>query len=142
MKLKTFVNSFLVFLFGFFLLNVQAEAKGIKSVAVAKVATKAKSIWTPDNKKGLNSVDNAYAHWNKHKTDFPKIENSVQYVKSAKQFINNPPKNALIKLRGNGDKVVYEKVTNTFGVANAQGIPRTFFKPTDKMKYFIKQIKK
>jgi filamentous hemagglutinin len=51
-------------------------------------------------------------------------------VKSTKAFLDSPPPGSLTKvLPSNGDKLVYHPPSNTFGVMNAAGEPKTMFKP-------------
>jgi filamentous hemagglutinin len=44
-----------------------------------------------------------------------------------------------MKMRANGDILKYNPGTNTFGVMNSSGIPRTLFKPTDGLNYWLRQ---
>lgn len=48
--------------------------------------------------------------------------------------MHNSPTGTLIKIRANGDFLKYRPGTNTFGVMDASGIPRTMFRPADGMK--------
>jgi hypothetical protein len=84
------------------------------------------SLWT--STKSKSSVENAFSHWEKHKSEFPEFLNSKQYVEGAKNFLNNPPTGALTKTQG-GNTLIYETATNTFGVRTANGTPRTLFRP-------------
>ena len=72
-------------------------------------------------------------HWNDHKNDFPEFNNALEYVNAAQDFINNPPKTALTKIRANGDKVVYDPVSEIFAVGAKDGSPRTMYKPDPKI---------
>jgi filamentous hemagglutinin len=65
----------------------------------------------------------------KHRRDFPNFNNSLQYAKEAKKFLDNPPAGALVKLRRNGDKIVWDPGSNIFAVADRTGTPKTMFKP-------------
>ncbi|HZR34508.1 MAG TPA: RHS repeat-associated core domain-containing protein, partial [Nevskia sp.] len=94
-------------------------------------------IWT--SPRNLSSVENAFLHWKKHAQDFPNCPNAKTYVEQAKNFLDNPPVGALTKIRPNGDILVYDPATNTFVAANASGVPRTMFKPTDGMSYWGRQ---
>nr|WP_254921196.1 hypothetical protein [Photorhabdus luminescens] len=89
--------------------------------------TKETQIWTETKKK--EPVANAYGHWDKHKSEFPEYQNSKQYVESTHNFIKNPPKGTLIKIRANGDTLYYNSETNIFAVKNVDGVPKTMFKP-------------
>jgi RHS repeat-associated protein len=85
-------------------------------------------IWS--NTSSKTSIENAFMHWNKHKSEFPELKNSKQYVEMAKNMFNNP--NSLSKTRINGDIIHYHKETNTFSVYTKDGIPKTMFKPDPK----------
>ena len=60
-------------------------------------------------------------------------KNAVDYAKQAQQFLRNPPKGTLSRTRANGDIVRYHPKTNTFGVMDKTGAPRTMFKPDRKV---------
>ncbi|EAA2596693.1 filamentous hemagglutinin [Salmonella enterica subsp. enterica] len=94
-------------------------------------------IWTETKK--TDPVSNAYGHWDKHKSEFPEYQNSKQYVDAAHDFVNTPPKGTLIKERANGDTMYYNPATNTFAVKNADGTPKTMFKPQNGLEYWEKQ---
>ncbi|OCG21472.1 hypothetical protein A9G22_09630 [Gilliamella sp. App2-1] len=84
-------------------------------------------IWTETSKK--QPVTNAYDHWDKHKHEFPEFQNSKQYVDATHNFVNNPPLGTLKIIRKNGDTVLYNPQSNIFAVKNADGTPKTMFKP-------------
>lgn len=89
---------------------------------------KSSKLWS--STKDLNSTENAFEHWNKHWSDFPDINNSIEYVDFAKNFLNNPPAWTLSKVRTwNNDIIFYNESSNIFGVKTADWIPRTVFKP-------------
>ncbi|MCD9189195.1 MAG: hypothetical protein LUM44_22455 [Pyrinomonadaceae bacterium] len=82
--------------------------------------------WTSTNSK--TSVENAFSHWKNHKAEFPELNNAKEYAETAKEFIDSPPTGALTKTRANGDVLVYDAATNTFGVGRG-GAPATMFRP-------------
>jgi hypothetical protein len=82
-------------------------------------------IWT--RTKERDSINNAYKHWKKHGNDFPDVTNSKQFVEKAYSFFNKT--GTLFRTRPNGDILFYDKVTNTLGVFNKNGLPRTIYKP-------------
>ncbi|WP_239352907.1 hypothetical protein [Snodgrassella communis] len=84
-------------------------------------------IWTETHRKA--PVSNAYGHWDKHKNEFPEFQNSKQYVDATHNFVRNPPEGTLTKIRNNGDTLYYNPSTNIFAIKNADGTPRTMFKP-------------
>ncbi|KAA0992038.1 hypothetical protein [Dyadobacter aurulentus] len=102
-----------------------------------KAAKGGTSLWTSTSK--LSSVKNAFGHWKKHGAEFPEFLNAKQYVEGAKNFMHNSPAGTLMKTRANGDILKYHPGTNTFGVIDASGVPRTMFRPTDGMKYWLGQ---
>lgn len=69
------------------------------------------------------------SHFNKHGSEFPHLNNSLEYVAEAQGFLRNPSASTLTKVRGNGDIVRYDPVTDAFGVMDSSGAPRTFFRP-------------
>ena len=87
----------------------------------------ASSIWT--SKSNKSGVENAYGHWKKHRSDFPEYINSKQYVEGARKFLNSPPPGTMKKIRANGDVILYNPKTNTFGIKTSDGTPKTMFKP-------------
>lgn len=128
---------YLISLMLFFVANTNAansDFLGVREVVAAKTST---SIWSSTSK--LSSVKNAFGHWKKHAAEFPEFVNAKQYVEGAKNFLNNSPAGTLMKTRANGDILKYHPGTNTFGVMDATGVPRTMFRPTDGMKYWLGQ---
>lgn len=99
---------------------------GLKNVAQGGGSV-FRSIWTATKNK--TGVQNALGHFNKHKGEFPEFLNAKQYVEGAKKFLNNPPKGTLTKTRPNGDTLRYNPNSNTFGILDKFGTPRTLFKP-------------
>jgi filamentous hemagglutinin len=83
-------------------------------------------MWTATKTK--SPAQNALRHFKDHGGDFG-AKNALDYVRQAHRFLLNPPAGTLTRIRGNGDIVRYNPVTNTFGVLAPQGVPRTFFKP-------------
>jgi hypothetical protein len=101
------------------------------------VATKKGPIWS--STKNKSAVENAFGHWKKHKSEFPELQNSKQYVEKSKDFLTNPPKGTLTKTNSRGDTLRYDPNSNTFGVLSKDGVPRTMFRPKDGMGYWNKQ---
>ena len=89
-------------------------------------AVKARAIWTSNKKH--TSVQNAFKHFNDHGGDFS-AENAVDYIRKAREFLHNPPAGVLTKIRDTGDVVRFDPVTETFGVMDKHGVPRTFYVP-------------
>jgi RHS repeat-associated protein len=86
-----------------------------------------KPLWT--STKTQTRAQNAYRHYSDHGADFPDAQNAKQYVEKAREFLQQPPSGTLTKVRANGDVLRYHPSSNTFGVMDKGGAPRTFFKP-------------
>jgi pyocin large subunit-like protein len=89
-----------------------------------------------DATKRISSIRNAYQHFLKHGKEFG-LQNAKQYVEATKKFLTNSPAGTLTKVTSNGDILKYHEATNTFGVKNANGLPRTMFKPKDGLMYWL-----
>jgi RHS repeat-associated protein len=83
-------------------------------------------IWTATKSK--SAAQNAFRHFKDHGADFG-ARNAVEFVEQAQQFLRSPPPGTLTRVRPNGDVVRYNPGTDTFGVMDASGAPRTLFKP-------------
>ncbi|WP_083565982.1 hemagglutinin repeat-containing protein [Kosakonia radicincitans] len=103
------------------------EENGRSNDAQTSGKDKDTQIWTETKKD--DPVSNAYGHWDKHKAEFPELQNAKQYVDATHDFVNNPPEGTLSKVRPNGDTVFYNPKTNTFAVKTADGVPKTMFRP-------------
>jgi hypothetical protein len=114
-----------------------AEKILAREVVEEAAKTGSTQLWTSTSK--MSSVKNAFWHWKKHGAEFPEFLNAKQYVEGAKNFMHNSPAGTLMKTRANGDILKYHPGTNTFGVMDATGVPRTMFRPTDGMKYWLGQ---
>jgi hypothetical protein len=84
-------------------------------------------LWTAT--KTRTGPQNAYQHFADHGPDFPDIQNSLEYVVKAQNFLRTPPGGTLTRVRTNGDVVRWHRGSNTFGVMDSSGAPRTFFRP-------------
>jgi len=84
------------------------------------------SLWT--STRTGTSVSNAFRHFKDHGADFG-ARNAVDYTKQAQAFLRSPPSGTLSRVRSNGDVVRYNPGSNTFGVMDSAGAPRTFFRP-------------
>jgi pyocin large subunit-like protein len=62
-----------------------------------------------------------------------------EFVTKAHAFVTRPPAGAERIERSNGDVLIYDANSNTFAVANADGLPKTMFKPEDGADYWKKQ---
>jgi filamentous hemagglutinin len=93
-------------------------------------------MWTATWNK--TPAQNAFKHFQDHGADFGAI-NALDYVRKAQDFLWNPPGGTLTKIRTNGDVLRYNPFTNTFGIMDANGTPRTFYKPTAGIRYWNRQ---
>jgi filamentous hemagglutinin len=98
--------------------------------------SEAAPIWSAT--KNLSAEENAAAHAAKHAGEFPELAPG-EYTSAARKFVSDPPSGALTKVRPNGDTLIYDPATNTFGVRAANGAPRTMFRPTDGVNYWNRQ---
>ncbi|CAM3706940.1 hypothetical protein NORO109296_03975 [Nocardiopsis rhodophaea] len=85
------------------------------------------SIWSSTRRK--TSVQNALGHWNKHKSEFPGLNNAKQYVEAANRFLRSGDPNVLTRTRANDDVLRFNPTTDEFGVMDPSGVSRTYFKP-------------
>ena len=113
----------------------RAVAEGIESGGFC-AAKDVAPIWSATRNK--SAVENAYGHWQKHAAEFPELINSKQYVDTARSLVAHPPGDALTKARG-AEMLIYDPVTNTFLVRNADGAPKTMFRPADGINYWNRQ---
>lgn len=115
---------------------LKLEAKGLADIGTKNVSELfsksgieiAKPIWS--STKNRISVQNAFLHWQQHHGEFAELFNAKQYVEATRRFINTPQIGTLNKIRANGDMIFYDPKTNIFAIRNAQGLPRTMYKPT------------
>ena len=70
--------------------------------------------------------------WTKHGKEFPEYQNAKQYAEATHTFVNNPPAGTLTTTRKNGDTIYYNQSSNTFAIKNADGVPKTMFRPHPK----------
>jgi len=63
--------------------------------AVDRLVPKKGPLWS--STKNKSSVENAFGHFKKHKSEFPEFQNAKQYAEGTKKFLNDPPKGTLTK---------------------------------------------
>ena len=95
-----------------------------------------KPMWSSNSK--YSAQENAAYHFDRNGKDFG-AEDVDAFVRKAHAFVNDPPRDALIMSRANGDRLIYDPQSNTFAVATKDGAPRTMFKPDDGLAYWEKQ---
>ncbi len=106
----------------------------LKEASATRKGIKAKQIWTSTKRK--NPVQNAFGHWKDHGHEFPELLNSKQYVEHTHNFFSGSRDQLLTKIRPNGEVLLYDVQTNTFGVFTPDGVPKTMFKPTEGIIYW------
>ncbi len=94
-----------------------AVASENASGIATRIGRPSKPIWSKTKK--FTSVENALNHWKDHGKEFPGIQNSKQYVENAWKFRDRT--DVLIKVRTNGERVLYDHPNNTFGVFTKTG---------------------
>ena len=102
-------------------------ATGVAANTVTTSEWISSPLWTAG--KTDSAPANALRHFNDHGADFPGLNNSLEYVADAQSFLRSPPSGTLTRLRTNGDVVRYNPGSNTFGVMDSSGAPRTYFRP-------------
>ncbi|MDR5760872.1 RHS repeat-associated core domain-containing protein [Caballeronia sp. LZ035] len=96
------------------------------------------SCWSSTKKK--SPAENAFGHWQKHRAEFPELQNAKQYLEAAHELIQNPPAGTLMKMRiGTGDRLFYNPSDNTFVSSLADGTPKTMFRPAGGINYWNNQ---
>lgn len=61
------------------------------------------------------------------------------FVSKAHDFVSSPPSGVEKIAKSNGDVLFYDAKSNTFAVANKDGLPKTMFKPRDGADYWAEQ---
>jgi pyocin large subunit-like protein len=61
------------------------------------------------------------------------------YLAQVEAFTRRPPADVERVTRPTGDVLLYQASTNTFAVVDAEGVPRTMFKPDDGPAYWAEQ---
>lgn len=84
-------------------------------------------LWT--STKSKSPAENAQSHWRDHGSDFPNLNNALEYAASAHSFLKDPPTGTLTVVRSNGDIVRYHPDSELFGVMTGDVVPKTFFVP-------------
>lgn len=64
---------------------------------------------------------------------------AADYLTKANAFIGSPPAGTETVKRPNGDTLYYQASTNTFAVADRNGVLRTMFKPDNGAAYWTEQ---
>jgi pyocin large subunit-like protein len=100
------------------------------------VAQTASIVWSHGRD---GAARNAEEHWEKHGAEFPEFRTALEYERGALAFVTSPPPGTLTKRNDRGDTLFYDPASNTFAVRDAQGEPRTFFRPNNGRAYWDRQ---
>lgn len=92
-------------------------------------------------RRSLSSVANVVQHARSHMQEFS-ITDIEAYRIAARDFVSDPPLTAETFTRDNGEVMIYDLKTNTFGVRTFDGAPATMFKPRDGLAYWVMQLRK
>jgi hypothetical protein len=69
------------------------------------------------------------SHFKKHGSEFGFISED-EYLAGAQKFVSTEGnEGVLTKVRNNGDRIIYNPITNEFAVVSDNGVIRTYFKP-------------
>lgn len=110
---------------------------GVAKSLAARIEIKTIPMWS--STQTLTAPANAIKHWRDHAKEFPQFTEAKQYVDATRQFVTTPPTGTLTKTRPNGDVLFYDPVQNIFAVRNADGVPKTMFKPSAGLDYWNRQ---
>ncbi len=138
-RLRLIVVSFAVLVSAFFgILSGPGHGKEGDRQATLEALEQAKvPLWTSTGTR--TARENAVAHWEKHKAEFPEYDDAEAYIAGVHEFFSNPPPGTLKKRRRNGDQLQYHPESNTFAVRDRRGAPRTMFRPRNGMRYWNRQ---
>lgn len=87
---------------------------------------------------GFRSREYLLEHFAKHGEEFGHIS-AEQYLSLAQQLRDVPAGRDILRSERPGGYAKYDRRTNSFGAFDNSGIIRTFFKPNDGERYFIRQ---
>ncbi|MEL6926879.1 MAG: hypothetical protein AAFO94_22760, partial [Bacteroidota bacterium] len=87
--------------------------------------------------RNLSPQENAKQKYAKHKGAFPELKSLQLYINAANQMIRKPPAGTREKKMSNGDKILYDERSNVITVSDKDGLPKTMFRPVDKLDYFL-----
>ncbi|WP_374275925.1 S-type pyocin family protein [Brevundimonas sp.] len=114
------------------LTSAEAPAGGAASPRTADE----KPIWTSNRRN--SSAENLDRIYKRNGAAFG-ASDAGDFAGKAQAFIDAPPGGTETISRVNGDTLYYHAATNTFAVANREGVPRTMFKPDNGAAYWVEQ---
>lgn len=95
-----------------------------------------KPVWTSNRR---SSADENLERIYKRNGEAFGADGKADFAGKTQAFIDNPPRGTETIRRVNGDTLYYHAASNTFAVANADGVPRTMFKPDEGAAYWAQQ---
>ncbi|MCL7752441.1 RHS repeat-associated core domain-containing protein [Polaribacter sp. Z022] len=135
--------------------KVLKKGVGYADEAIQGGAAVGKRVNTVSTTASFSSLKKAKEHYMKHVkgqiykngkwtrkqggADMPEFNSFEEYLTAAKQFFNNGSGDVLTKIRSNGDILKFDISNGYFGVQNANGTMKTFFRPKNGLKYFNAQ---
>ncbi|MFZ9596756.1 MAG: hypothetical protein ACO3A2_11870 [Bdellovibrionia bacterium] len=95
-------------------------------------------IWSKGKFK--NSIRNAIDHWRRHRKEFPRLKNAIEYIVQTHLFITCPPQGTLKRIRARDRSTLYyHPPSNTFAITDPSGNPQTMYRPKEGETYFRQQ---
>ncbi|WP_322920535.1 WXG100-like domain-containing protein [Nocardioides renjunii] len=110
--------------------GIRTALKKFQNIRAVRRAAKKidKQLWSPG--KWKSNPKNAYKHFQKHKDEFPGVNNAKEYVDAAKKFMTDPPAGTYTRVREpGGDILRYDPKSGTLGIMTKDGVMKTMFKP-------------
>ena len=114
------------------LTSAEAPSTGVASPGAAEE----RPIWTSNRR---NSADENLDRIYRRNGEAFGASDAGDFAGKAQAFIDAPPGGTETISRVNGDTLYYHAASNTFAVANRDGVPRTMFKPDDGAAYWAEQ---
>ena len=120
--------------------GVAVMAEGAVAIGIGAVATSQGAIGLGENLAlvtgrsgssvpGFTSSNDLTNHFLKHGSEFG-YTSEADYLNGAQNFVaTKGTKGVLVKVRTNGDVVIYNPTTNEFAVTRSDGTIKTYFKP-------------
>lgn len=83
-------------------------------------------------------------HWEKHAAEFPECKNAKDYLEAARKMLDDPVQDGVLEecVRKDGSVSRYRFASNEFLATSDDGGIRTYFKPSDKAKYWEEEYER
>lgn len=92
-----------------------------------------RKVWS--EYKDYSPEESAIKKWSDHHKEFSELNNVKEYIEYAEKHFASRHK-LMTRQRANGDIEVYDKYKVLYGVYTEEGVPKTFFRPRDGIKYW------